>query len=63
MKTTQLALMVVILLSTLLAASAQQSGDFTYTSDGSAISITGYTGPGGAVTIQETINGVPVVTR
>lgn len=51
-----------ILLSTLLAATAQQFGDFTYTSDGSAITISGYTGPGGAVTIPDTIIGLPVTT-
>lgn len=41
---------------------AQQSGDFTYSSDGSAITITGYTGAGGAVTIPDTIAGLPVQT-
>jgi hypothetical protein len=41
MKNTLLALWAFILLTTPLAASAQQSGDFTYTSDGSAITITG----------------------
>ncbi len=60
MKNTLLALLGTILLTTPLAATAQQFGDFTYTSDGSAITITGYTGPGGAVTIPGTISGLPV---
>ena len=60
MKNTLLALLGFILLSTPRAATAQQFGDFTYTSDGSAITITGYTGPGGAVTIPATIIGLPV---
>ena len=60
LKNTLFALLGFILLSTPLAATAQQSGDFTYTSDGSAITITGYTGPGGAVTIPATIAGLPV---
>jgi hypothetical protein len=62
MKNTLLALLGFILLSTPLAATAQQFGDFTYTSDGSAITITGYTGPGGTVTIPASINGLPVTT-
>ena len=62
MKNILLALLGFILLSTPLAATAQQSGDFTYSTDGSAITITGYTGPGGAVTIPATITGLPVIT-
>lgn len=50
----------VIFLIAPLAATAQQFGDFTYSSDGAAITITGYTGPGGSVTIPGTINGLPV---
>ena len=61
MKNPLLALLGFILLSTPLAATAQQYGDFTYTSDGSVIAITGYTGPGGAVTIPASISGRPVV--
>jgi len=34
--------------------------DFTYTNTNGTITITGYTGPGGAVTIPSTINGLPV---
>ena len=39
-----------------------QSGDFTYTSSGSAITITGYTGAGGGVSIPATIDSLPVTT-
>jgi VCBS repeat-containing protein len=38
-----------------------QSGDFTYTSSGTAITITGYTGTGGAVVIPDTIIGLPII--
>ena len=62
MKNTLLALLGFTLLADPLAATAQQSGDFTYSSDGSTITITGYTGPGGAVTIPATITGLPVTT-
>ena len=62
MKNTLVPLLGFILLSTPLATTAQQSyyGDFAYTSDGSAITITWYIGRGGAVTIPSTINGLPV---
>jgi len=60
MKNNLLALLGFVLLSTPLAATAQQSGDFTYDSDGSVATITGYTGPGGVVTIPDTIDGLPV---
>ena len=39
---------------------APQSTPFAYTSDGSWVSITGYSGPGGSVTIPSTLNGLPV---
>jgi len=39
---------------------ALQNRDFTYTSDGSAITITRYTGSGGDVSIPSQIGGVPV---
>lgn len=39
---------------------ADQFGDFTYSNNGSAITITGYTGSGGAVVIPSTIVGLPV---
>ena len=44
------------------SAFAQQSGDFTYTESGGTITITGYTGTGGAVVIPATIAGMPVVS-
>ncbi len=40
--------------------SASPASDFTYTSDGSSITITGYVGPGGNVIIPGTIDGLPV---
>lgn len=39
---------------------AEQEGDFAYTSDGTAVTITKYTGPGGPVSIPSTIAGLPV---
>ena len=41
---------------------AAQALDFTYTTSNGTITITGYTGPGGAVTIPTTINGLPVTS-
>ena len=49
----------------LLSASvvkADQSGDFTYTSDGTNVTITGYTGNNFTATIPDTINGLPVTS-
>ncbi|MSU63717.1 MAG: hypothetical protein EXS31_15175 [Pedosphaera sp.] len=37
-----------------------QAADYTYTSDGSAITITSYDGPGGVVDIPIAIEGLPV---
>nr|WP_319372975.1 leucine-rich repeat protein [uncultured Methanobacterium sp.] len=37
------------------------ASDFTYTSNGSSITITGYVGSGGRVVIPSTIDGLPVV--
>jgi len=45
-----------------MAATAQQYGDFTYTTNAGAVTITGYTGSGGPVTIPSTMNGLPVVS-
>src|SRR5262249_36739359 len=47
-----------ILLSTPLAATAQ----FIYAINNGTITILGYSGPGGAVIIPDTIQGVPVTT-
>jgi cytohesin len=41
-------------------ATSEQSVDFTYSSDGAAINITGYTGSVGVVNIPGTINALPV---
>jgi len=43
-------------------AKAATWGDFNYETDGATITITGYTGPGGAVTIPETITNLPVTS-
>lgn len=43
-----------------LAAFAGPLDDFTYTSDGTAITITEYTGAGGVVTVPATIDDLPV---
>src|SRR5665213_3302928 len=44
----------------LLALPAVAQAQFGYTTNNGAITITGYTGPGGAVTIPSAINGLPV---
>jgi hypothetical protein len=49
-----------ILLAAAIPATAQQSGDYAYTSDGTSITITRYSGNGGLVTIPDTIEGLPV---
>jgi hypothetical protein len=49
--------LITLLLLTLPAAVQAQ---FNYTTISGTITITGYTGPGGAVTIPDTINGLPV---
>ncbi len=41
---------------------AAQSQDYTYTSNGGAITITGYSGTGGDITIPDTISGLPVIS-
>ncbi len=41
---------------------ADQHGDFTYKSNGTNVTITGYTGSGGAVVIPDTIESLPVTT-
>jgi hypothetical protein len=49
-----------LLLLLLLALPEVVQAQFTYTTNNGTITITGYTGPGGAVTIPGTINGLPV---
>lgn len=44
----------------MMPLAAQQAGDFNYSSDGAAITITGHTGEGGAVAIPSAIAGLPV---
>ena len=53
-----------LLLAPLLLAvsSAVQAEDFNYTTNNGAITITGYNGCDGAVTIPSTINGLPVIS-
>ncbi|HCE45896.1 MAG TPA: hypothetical protein DET40_20315 [Lentisphaeria bacterium] len=58
----RLSLVVLIVFSFVLSAKALQFGDFTYTDSGTAITITDYTGPGGAVDIPGTIDGKPVTS-
>jgi hypothetical protein len=62
MKQTLLALLTFIVLLTPIAVTAQQSGDFTYTTNNGAVAITGYSGPGGAVTIPSAIIDLPVTS-
>ena len=47
-------------LLSVIPAKAAQFGDFTYTATATEVSITGYTGAGGAVTIPSTIGGLQV---
>lgn len=47
-------------LLSVIPANAAQSGDFTYTATATEVTITGYTGSGGAVTIPSSIGGLPV---
>jgi hypothetical protein len=49
-----------LLLWLLLTLPAVVQAQFHYTTDNGAITIIGYTGPGGAVTIPATIDGLPV---
>jgi hypothetical protein len=50
-----------MLLAASVAATAQQSGDFTYSTNASGATITTYTGSGGTVTIPDTIDGLQVI--
>jgi hypothetical protein len=49
-----------LFLLSVIPAKAAQFGDFTYTATGSEVTITGYTGTGGAITIPSSIGGLPV---
>ena len=46
----------------LLASPAALHAQFTYTTNNGTITITGYTGPGGDVSIPDTIAGLPVAS-
>ena len=50
------------LLLLLLTLPAVVQAQFNYTTNNGTITITGYTGPGGAVAIPDTINGLPVTS-
>src|ERR1017187_10915066 len=52
----------IILLLLLLTLPTVVQAQFTYTTNNGTINITGYTGPGGAVDIPSTINGLPVTS-
>ena len=60
MKATLFRFLLFMILSAALSASVLQSGDYTYSSSGLSIAITGYTGPGGEIVIPSTIDGLPV---
>jgi hypothetical protein len=49
-------------LSLLLLASPETQAQFTYVTNGDAITITRYTGPTGAITIPASTNGLPVTS-
>ena len=51
-----------LLLLLLLTLPAAMQAQFSYTTNNGAITITGYTGPGGAVTIPDTITDLPVTS-
>lgn len=55
-----LTLIPIILLGWTMGVVGQQYGDFVYQSDGTNVTIMGYTGPGGSVTIPSSIDGLPV---
>jgi hypothetical protein len=50
------------LLCAAMLPTAVQAQDYTFTTNNGAITITGYTGPGGVVTIPDTTNGYPVIS-
>jgi hypothetical protein len=50
------------ILAGLFIAATTAQAQFTYTTNGGTIKITGYTGPGGDVTIPDTITELPVAS-
>jgi len=57
----KLILSALILASALQTAVGEQDGEWTYSVSNNEATITGYTGPGGAVTIPSSVNGISVV--
>ena len=57
-----LALRNIFLLGAMMVLPAAAHAQFTFITNNGAITITGYTGPGRAVTIPDTINGLPVTS-
>jgi hypothetical protein len=53
---------VFLLLLVAVGPAQAQAQDFTYTNNNGAITITGYTGPGGNVSVPSTIEGLPVTS-
>ena len=51
-----------VILTVTLGLAVQVQAQFNYTVNNGAVTITGYTGPGGAVNIPSTINGLPVAS-
>jgi len=51
-----------LLLLLLALPAAGQAEDYTYATNNGTITITGYNGPGGAVTIPDTTNALPVTS-
>ena len=60
MKTTYRLFLAIVALAILNVAVVAQ--DYSYTTNNGTITITKYTGPGGAVTIPEIITGLPVTS-
>jgi hypothetical protein len=60
--TTKMKTLKLLTLLLLLGLPANLHAQFTFTANSGAITITGYTGSGGAVTIPDTTNGWPVVS-
>ncbi len=56
-----LQLMLVAFFTCFLLSSGGRAEDFSYTTNNGTLTLTGYTGPGGQVTIPDTINGLPVI--
>ena len=59
---TRAILAVFLFIAGTLHSQAQQSGDFYYSATATAVTITGYTGAGGAVTIPSSIGSLPVTS-